>query len=190
MSVRLTFEKYYRLLIANKEGVIDNITAVAIITGQTDEYWKQSTDRALFNSLVESLNNFATSVGSNKPDMIMGVAMPDDLGFCACGVYEDAKQVAKKIHESDGFDKLMYYPEMIAGYIQWRQDGNYDSLLAKEVERKLWKQDANDIVWMATFFFKNLSESNNGTVKESPSRNTIITKLKQVIRNFMKRSDL
>ena len=190
MSVRLTFEKYYRLLIANKEGMVNNIATVSIITGQTEEYWKQSTDRKLFDSIVSDLSNAFARLGMDKPNEIMGVPIPSDLGFCPCGVYEDAKTVAKKIHDIDGFDKLMHYPEMIAGYIQWRQDGNYDSLLAKEVERKIWKQDANDVIWMATFFLKNLSGLNNGTVKESPSRNTIITKLKQVIRNFMKRLDL
>ncbi len=190
MCARLTFEKYYRLLIANKEGIIDNITAVSIITGETVEHWKQSTDRELFNKIAKDLETASTNVGKTKPTAILGITMPEDLGFCACGVYEDAKQVARKIHDAEGFDKFMYYPEMIAGYIQWRQDGNYDSLLAKEVERKLWKQDANDIVWMATFFFKNLNVLNNGTPEGLQSQNTIVMKWKQAIKSFMKRLGL
>ena len=107
MYARLTFDKYYRLLIASQEGDIDNISVVAIMTGQTVEYWKQSTDRKLFNSILEQIGTSLNLLDNGTPEFIMGVEMPKDLGFVACGVYEDAKAVAKKkITEAQGFDKF------------------------------------------------------------------------------------
>lgn len=190
MYARLTFDKYYRLLIASQEGDIDNISVVAIMTGQTVEYWKQSTDRRLFNSILEQIGTSLNLLDNGTPEFIMGVEMPKDLGFVACGVYEDAKAVAKKITEAQGFDKFLYYPELIAGYVQWRQDGNYDSVLAKKVEENVWKANASDVIGACNFFLENLSGLKPGTLTGSQNPIMKERKLMQGIKHFMKRLGL
>lgn len=190
MYARLTFDKYYRLLIASQEGDIDNISVVAIMTGQTVEYWKQSTDRKLFNSILEQIGTSLNLLDNGTPEFIMGVEMPKDLGFVACGVYEDAKAVAKKITEAQGFDKFLYYPELIAGYVQWRQDGNYDSVLAKKVEENVWKANASDVIGACNFFLENLSGLKPGTLTGSQNPIMKERKLMQGIKHFMKRLGL
>ena len=190
MYASLTFDKYYRLLIASQEGEIDNISVVAIMTGQTVEYWKQSTDRKLFDSLVSQINTNLNMLNNGVPEFIMGVEMPKDLGFVACGVYEDAKEVAKKITEAQGFDRFLYYPELIAGYVQWREDGNYDSLLAKKVEENVWKANASDVIGACNFFLENLSGLKPGTLTGLQNPIMKERKLMQGIKHFMKRLGL
>lgn len=190
MYASLTFDKYYRLLIASQEGEIDNISVVAIMTGLSVEHWKQSTDRKLFDSLVSQINSNIDMLNNGVPAYIMGVEMPKDLGFVACGVYEDAKTVAKKITEAQGFDRFLYYPELIAGYVQWRQDGNYDSVLAKKVEDDLWKANASDVIGACDFFLENLSGLKRGTLTGSLNPTMKERKLMQGIKHFMKRLGL
>jgi len=190
MYTNLTFDKYYRLLIASQEGELDNVTIVSIVTGQSVDYWKQSTDRGLFNSILKDITNNMNALNGEMPKEFMGVETPKDLGYVPCGVYEDAKIVAKKIYEGEGFERMLYYPELIAGYFQWKQDGNYDSSFAKKLEDDIWKQNASHVVSICSFFFENLNESKAGTQIGLPSQTTKVKKWKQAINYFTSRLGL
>lgn len=168
---KLTFEQYFRVI--NSKNDPDLLKAA--ILGKD---WQNLPAFEAINTINQYDFSEPFPDITGKPDSIMGVKIPDDLGWLSVGQFEDMVAIGQN-------DSMMDWPKIVAVFLDKELHGDYNYVRAMDNEVNVWQANGLEVHKFVSFFFSKLPEYLNGIKRGQKEGATPVSKKWQAIQKLM-----
>lgn len=164
----VTFEKLYKFMGLKDANDFDVLSIMANIESVAFEKIRLADALTMQNAILVWINepvDFTQSFAPNLWFREKFYQMPDDIGSLPIGIYKDLQsEITALGNEPTNLQVIALYPLIVASYLQYILDGEYDykkaEILAVEIKQKC---AGLEVLAFGNFFLNNLALLKNGS---------------------------
>jgi hypothetical protein len=177
----VTFEQYLKILKVNT----NEAEFLSVFTEIEPETIKKAKIKGLENLLLALDFLKDAPDWTHKPEVFMGMPMPNDITFEALGPYIDCRSILFDVQAKGLPEFVEAYAKYCAIYLQaidtdWT---GYDHDKAMQYVREILKQPAGEVVGLGSFFISKFLTLKTNMQEKSPAKATPRKKSKRVMKS-------
>lgn len=196
----LTFAKFYKVFEVIAENRNEDIDLVCALSGLDKDFWKYEATAETYYTILADVRSWCLEIPTitniKLPETVKigneQIYVPMDLGVKEVEIFEYCRTQLMK-YQSMGEDAnildLLNLMKKIFTHYFFSQKHKYNTFAAntnKEFNALIDECSWMDVCAFGSFFLRKLKELTNGIQANSKRPNTLLTKLKQGIRTFLK----